>query len=308
MNRIATFVDAGYFWAQLSQLIYHERKRQPIHIDLEEMRISLLRQIDYIFPQSSLLRIYWYDGLGQNNQPTSQHKFISLMNDFKIRYGTINSEGKQKAVDGLIIADLISLAQNKAIQSALLVSGDADLAPGVVAAQMLGVRVHMLEIGSSNASSPVLIEAVDEKDIWSESEIFKFSSKNDTYNQGISNALENDSSYKNQCEIYLSDKIEANEITELEIESTCVESGRREILPSIPNVPQIPQDDSKIIASSFLKTLNSDQLASIKDNPEHIPHEIDKELIFYTKKQLKQDWIDTWLLQNIRRYVRSFDS
>ncbi|MBD5641165.1 MAG: NYN domain-containing protein [Desulfovibrio sp.] len=175
MERVAIFIDAGYFWGQLSQIIYGEpRNREDIQLNYEEMRESLLRQVERQFPNFSLLRIYWYDALGMNDLPSRQHKHLGRLDDVKMRYGTRNTYGKQKGVDGLLMADLILLAQNKAITSAVIVSGDADLIPGVTTAQMLGVRVHRMEINGQDASSPALCEEVDRNSEWPLTEVENF--------------------------------------------------------------------------------------------------------------------------------------
>lgn len=87
--------------------------------------------------------------------------------------------GQQKGVDGLLMADLIALSQNKAISSAVIISGDADLVPGISAAQMLGVRIHRLEISGQEASSPTLCEEVDRNSEWPRNDIEGFASKKD---------------------------------------------------------------------------------------------------------------------------------
>ncbi len=178
MERVAAFVDAGYFWVQIAHLLYGWReRREKIVLDARLMRESLLRQIREQFPGCSLLRIYWYDGRDPNGQITPQNREIACLNDIKIRYGTLNGEGQQKGVDGLLMADMIALAQNRAITSALLISGDADLTPGVSAVQMLGVRVHRLEMANQVASSPVLSEEVDVNTEWPAGEIESFISR-----------------------------------------------------------------------------------------------------------------------------------
>lgn len=290
MERIAVFVDAGYFWVQVSHLLYGEiRNRRDIVLDCCMMRDSLRLQVEDYFSNFSLLRIYWYDGLGYQNQPTQQHKLISMMNDFKIRYGTINTAGQQKAVDGLIIADLLSLAQNKAISSALLVSGDADLSPGVFAAQMLGVRVHMLEIGSSNASSPVLQETVDEKDKWPDNEIRRFAHKNmqpDYSKQTVGN-----------------EKQESNNLSQNNLQDPFPDKSSN----GISNIQTLQADTNMIIAEQFIKTLKQSELNSIKSDSMLEP-EIDKKLISIAQKQLSQRVIDKDQLKNLRWKVKKLVS
>ena len=184
MEKVAVFVDAGYFWVQLSHIVYGERRRrEEISLNARLMRESLLREVKKHFPESSLLRVYWYDGLGLNELPTEQHKSICCLDDIKMRYGTRNSVGQQKGVDGLLMADLIALSQNKAISSAIIISGDADLVPGISAAQMLGVRIHRLEISGQEASSPILCEEVDRNSEWPRNDIESFACEINKDNQ-----------------------------------------------------------------------------------------------------------------------------
>lgn len=175
MSRVAAFVDAGYFWVQCSQILFNDKRRRgEIVLDVARMREKLLEVIRAEFPYASLLRVYWYDGLGSDGNPTEMHRRIYELDDFKVRYGTRNLEGKQKGIDGLLIADLIGLAQNHGITEALILSGDGDLAPGVAAAQTLGVRVHRLEMGGAEASSPALLAEVDRNVLWPRAEVESF--------------------------------------------------------------------------------------------------------------------------------------
>lgn len=124
-----------------------------------------------------MLRVYWYDGPGSfangSFVKAAEHAIIDDLDDFKLRMGTRNHEGAQKGVDGLVIADLINLSQNRAISEALLMSGDADLAPGVVAAQQLGLRVHLLTLGKG-AASPYLKAEMDRKQHWPDEVVLAF--------------------------------------------------------------------------------------------------------------------------------------
>lgn len=179
MNRVAAFVDAGYFWVQCSQLLFNDKRgRGDIFLDVVRMREKLLEIIRTEFPHATLLRVYWYDGLGTDGNPTDLHRRIHELDDFKVRYGTRNLEGKQKGIDGLLMADLIGLAQNRGITDALILSGDGDLTPGVAAAQTLGVRVHRLEMGAPDASSPALRAEVDRNVLWSPQDVETFITPN----------------------------------------------------------------------------------------------------------------------------------
>jgi hypothetical protein len=95
-----------------------------------------------------VLRIYWYDG-APDALPSADHLEIGHLRDVKLRLGRL-SGGKQKGVDSLIIRDLMTLARERAIATAYLLSGDEDVREGVVAAQDMGVRVVLLGIPPTN--------------------------------------------------------------------------------------------------------------------------------------------------------------
>lgn len=178
MNQVAVFIDAGYFWVQAGHIV-HARprvRREEVTIDYAALRQEVLDQVTAQFPGANLLRVYWYDGPGAQGSKTPAHHAIDELDDFKLRLGTRNGVGDQKAVDGLIIADLIGLAQSKAITGAVLVSGDADLTPGVTTAQGLGIRVHLLSMGPASATSPYLRADVDYKAHWADQTVQKFAS------------------------------------------------------------------------------------------------------------------------------------
>ncbi|MDR1074623.1 MAG: NYN domain-containing protein [Treponema sp.] len=178
MQRVAGFIDAGYFWVQLSQQILGQKGlRSEIALDYDALHRSFLEYVSVKFSSIPLLRIYCYDGPSADGRKTYFHQHIEELNDFKLRLGSRTAEGGQKAVDGLIIADMISLTQNKAITHAFLVSGDADLVPGVLAAQSQGLRVHLLSLEPMVATSPYLKCEADQQKRWGIKEISRFAAK-----------------------------------------------------------------------------------------------------------------------------------
>jgi len=98
------------------------------------------------------LRLYWYDGAPERI-PTSGHLKVGNLPYVKVRLGRIGQDGRQKGVDALIYRDLMTLARERAISRAYLLSGDEDLREGVVAAQDLGVQVVVVGLASTNSSS-----------------------------------------------------------------------------------------------------------------------------------------------------------
>jgi len=128
MSQVAVFIDAGYFWKQAGHVVHgsHSVRREDVCIDYAVLRQQLLQCVDTQFPNTRLLRIYWYDGPDMKGGKTSSHWAVECLDDFKLRLGMRSgSDQKQKAVDGLIIADIIGLAQSKAITGAMLLSKNA---------------------------------------------------------------------------------------------------------------------------------------------------------------------------------------
>ncbi|MGH8155852.1 MAG: NYN domain-containing protein [Rhodanobacteraceae bacterium] len=144
MNRIAVFIDAGYFYASASELLFGAPLRRG------EIRLANAEFTQYLAHCAEtiggcpLLRIYWYDGT--NSGPTAAHLALAYLDNVKLRLGFVNQSGEQKGVDGLIFSDLTNLARNHAISDALLLAGDEDLRIGVQQAQEHGIRVHLLGI------------------------------------------------------------------------------------------------------------------------------------------------------------------
>jgi hypothetical protein len=150
MNRISVFVDAGYFYASASELLFGAPLRRG------ELRLAnaefaqYLAQVAETIGGCPLLRIYWYDGT--NSGPTAAHLAMAYLDNVKLRLGFVNQSGEQKGVDGLIFSDLTNLARNRAISDALLLAGDEDLRVGVQQAQEHGIRVHLLGVEPKDPS------------------------------------------------------------------------------------------------------------------------------------------------------------
>jgi uncharacterized LabA/DUF88 family protein len=107
--------------------------------DPEGIVSVLVKKAETVLRNNNLLRVYWYDGV--RGALSSEHKKITDIDDVQLRAGTINGNGQQKGVDSLIVTDLVELAANHAIEDALVVTGDSDLAVGILIAQKRGVRV-----------------------------------------------------------------------------------------------------------------------------------------------------------------------
>lgn len=173
MERVAVFVDAGYLFAQGSQLVAGRKlQRSEVALDYEKV-IEAISQFAERVSGVKLLRVYWYDGTSTG--PTSQHIALAYLAGVKVRLGFVNSVGEQKGVDSLIVTDMIALARNRAMSEAVLLSGDEDLRVGVQQAQEFGVRVHLLGIKPSRGSQSVfLLQESDSTHEWAESDLAPF--------------------------------------------------------------------------------------------------------------------------------------
>ncbi|HEU0278077.1 MAG TPA: NYN domain-containing protein [Rhodanobacteraceae bacterium] len=150
MDRIAAFIDAGYFFASTSELLFGTTlRRGELGLANAEFTQFLAHTAEAI-AGCPLLRIYWYDGT--NSGPTPAHLALAYLDNVKLRLGFVNQSGEQKGVDGLIFADLTTLARKRAISDALLLAGDEDLRIGVQQAQEYGIRVHLLGIESRDST------------------------------------------------------------------------------------------------------------------------------------------------------------
>ncbi|MBT2386209.1 NYN domain-containing protein [Streptomyces sp. ISL-11] len=156
----AIFVDAGYVYAAAGRLVTGTEDRRTFDLDAEGLIEAFIDKARTIFPDSRLLRVYWYDG-ARRRIHTAEQQSIAELPDVKVRLGNLNANNQQKGVDSLIRTDLESLARHRAISDAALIGGDEDLVSAVEAAQGYGARVHLWGIeagGGRNQAEPLLWE------------------------------------------------------------------------------------------------------------------------------------------------------
>ncbi|TVL94005.1 NYN domain-containing protein [Streptomyces sp. SAJ15] len=156
----AIFVDAGYVYAATGRLVAGTEDRRAFELDAEGLIEAFIDKARMIFPDSRLLRVYWYDG-ARRRIHTAEQQGIAELPDVKVRLGNLNANNQQKGVDSLIRNDLESLARHRAIGDAVLIGGDEDLVSAVEAAQGYGARVHLWGIEAvegRNQAEPLLWE------------------------------------------------------------------------------------------------------------------------------------------------------
>ena len=328
MKRVAVFADAGYIWVQLTHVVLNRQgKRDEIIVDEQRLNQSIKTLISQLLPDTELLRIYWYDGL-VNGAPSPFNAKLNGQDGFKLRYGTVNSVGQQKGVDGLLIADLLNLSQNKSITDAVVISGDGDLAPGVEAAQTFGIKVYCLSIGPSDASSPVLQSVADVNCLWPDKQVRTFVSKFDQ-NQTVTDDTDNlDKSLRDVAnEVYseLQDEqrvcLSNSQIIPKTIDAILLYKARvslgrilkenerfilRKMLKDQGSVTESTQNeplDMETIAKNWLSQLNCVEKSSIQSD-RAIPSDLDKRLLSYARGELGGQYLTEEQKKALRNAVK----
>lgn len=164
MDRCIVLVDAGYLLGAAASLLAGEPSRSRITVDHAAL-IQGLRERAESDTERPLLRIYWFDG-APDRVPQPEHRRLRVMPRVTVRLGALTrSDGRwaQKGVDAAMHAELTELARNRACSDVVLVTGDGDLLPGMMAAKEHGVAVHLWAVqaadGDYNQSEDLVAEA-----------------------------------------------------------------------------------------------------------------------------------------------------
>ncbi|MFE5404704.1 NYN domain-containing protein [Streptomyces sp. NPDC056580] len=164
MDRCIVLVDAGYLLGAAASLLAGEPSRSRITVDHAAL-IQALRERAEAETERPLLRIYWFDG-APDRVPQPEHRRLRVMPRVTVRLGALTrSDGRwaQKGVDAAMHAELTELARNRACSDIVLVTGDGDLLPGMMAAKEHGVAVHLWAVqaadGDYNQSEDLVAEA-----------------------------------------------------------------------------------------------------------------------------------------------------
>jgi uncharacterized LabA/DUF88 family protein len=164
VDRCIVLVDAGYLLGAAASLLAGEPSRSRITVDHAAL-IQGLRERAESATERPLLRIYWFDG-APDRVPQPEHRRLRVMPRVTVRLGALTrSDGRwaQKGVDAAMHAELTELARNRACSDVVLVTGDGDLLPGMMAAKEHGVAVHLWAVqaadGDYNQSEDLVAEA-----------------------------------------------------------------------------------------------------------------------------------------------------
>ena len=153
LERTMVFVDTSYLLASFYNS-WETGARAQLEIDLPEVVAQLKGMIEEQLGQP-IHRQLWYDGIPDSG-PHRYHRALRACNGVQLRVGQLIEWGErrtQKAVDTRLVADLVLAGVHQTCSDAVLVSGDADMIPGVNEATNAGVRVHLYGFGWDSMSS-----------------------------------------------------------------------------------------------------------------------------------------------------------
>lgn len=152
--------------ASTAELLTGSPARSGIDAEYGKLVVALSDEAGRRVPGAALLRVYWYDAtLG--GVVTAEMAEIGELPNVKLRLGRLVPRGEtveQKGVDSRLVRDLIVLAHDRAITTAVVLAGDEDLVEGVAEAQERGVRVVGLGVPGQNRSRR-LVQELDEADV-----------------------------------------------------------------------------------------------------------------------------------------------
>ncbi|MGC5266708.1 NYN domain-containing protein [Streptomyces cyaneofuscatus] len=169
MDRCIVLVDAGYLLGAAATLLRGDAARSRLSVDHAGL-IQQIRDRAQTETGQSLLRIYWFDG-APDRVPQPEHRRLRVMPRVTVRLGMltrVDGRVQQKGVDAAMHAQLTELARHKAASDIVLITGDGDLLPGVMAAKEHGVAMHLWAVqaadGAYNQSEDLVAEA-DERQL-----------------------------------------------------------------------------------------------------------------------------------------------
>jgi uncharacterized LabA/DUF88 family protein len=143
VDRCALFVDAGYVLADGAMAVHGTRRRESVSWDYA----GLTQFLSGLASERSglpLLRCYWYEATVEGRR-TEEHDTLADLPGVKLRLAKMRP-GRREGVESEIHRDLTTLARNKAVTDAMVVSAEEDLAQVVADVQDLGMRVTLLHI------------------------------------------------------------------------------------------------------------------------------------------------------------------
>jgi uncharacterized LabA/DUF88 family protein len=143
VDRCALFVDAGYVLADGAMAVHGTRRRESVSWDYAGL-LRLFGSLAMDRTRLPLLRCYWYESAVEGRR-TPDHDALADLPGVKLRVAKMRP-GRREGVEGEIHRDLTTLARNKAVSDAVVVSAEEDLAQVIADVQDMGMRVTLLHV------------------------------------------------------------------------------------------------------------------------------------------------------------------
>lgn len=153
LQRTLILVDTSYLLASFYNS-WEEGARGQLEISLATV-VHRLDQVAHGLVDQPVQRQNWYDGIPDSG-PHRYQRTLRVIEGVQLRAGQLIEWGErrtQKAVDTLLVADMIQAAYKGHCADMVLVTGDADMIPGVRVAVDAGVRMHLVGFGWDSISS-----------------------------------------------------------------------------------------------------------------------------------------------------------
>jgi hypothetical protein len=154
VDRCALFVDAGYVLGDGAMAVHGTRNRDSVFWDYAGV-LQVLKNVAHEHTGLPLLRCYWYEATVEGRR-SDEHDTLADLSGVKLRLGRMRP-GRREGVESEIHRDLTTLARNRAISDALVVSADEDLAQVIADVQDLGIRVVLVHIGAPGWTAPAAL-------------------------------------------------------------------------------------------------------------------------------------------------------
>lgn len=153
LERTQVYVDTSYLLASFYNS-WETGARAQLEIDLPEV-VALLGSMITNQLHQPVHRQFWYDGIPDSG-PHRYQRALRTCDGVLLRAGQLIEWGErrtQKAVDTRLVADMVLASVRQQCSDLVLVSGDADMIPGVQEATNAGLRVHLYGFGWDSMSS-----------------------------------------------------------------------------------------------------------------------------------------------------------
>lgn len=153
LERTVVYVDTSYLLASFYNS-WEIGARAQLEIDLPEV----VAVLDCMIAKQLGQRVHrqnWYDGIPDTG-PHRYQRALRTCEGVQLRTGQLIEWGErrtQKAVDTRLVADMVTTACKQQFTDMVLVSGDADMIPGVQEATNAGIRVHLYGFGWDSMSA-----------------------------------------------------------------------------------------------------------------------------------------------------------